>query len=694
MRTVRRAFRWWAAAAVPALLASAASGAAAGEAGLAGRVVGSAGAGVEDAVVYLIRLGGADPVSASGRPGEAAPGVLVLRTDRDGVFSAVLPAAHYKVAALKPGFDLLLADIDTRVRATLELRLKRASRLLFGDRPDAASDPRGLGWILRETGEDVLQDRRADVPVPASQRESPGRRLQAILGPIDGEFTQHLSGADLLGSPGSGDSNGRATTLALRGAIGGQGAWQFAGLSGREQNAPLDGAGARQGRRADRMQVGLDYRLGPDDNLKADLRYGISRYVVDPNGETVNATDQEQTSAGLHSRWDRRLGATAALYVDGSYAETGVRLPEEGASPFAALPGDSASLHGATDRSWLATAGVAFQTGEHHVDVGLRAKAYRYDLRDRGVLLYSLDDSPALTEAGERGEAMSLYGSDDWRLAAGPVVNYGLRYHSSLSAGTGYLVPRLGITLPLQDPESRVRSSVLYRLDDPGLASPYAGDPGSPGSTRDVGRLGYLVSFERRPAERLQVSATLSYRPFEEGMGEDDGSPMAPGAWGDALLFLTDGAAGRHDLGLSVARGFGRFHGALSGNVGRVEGRLTPALEEAPVQILSLGEVRYYLTRIQAHYDPTDTELRIDYREVRTATGLEAGADPTAFDYRRLDLTVSQDVPLRNAPNARFRLLMAYQGLLYGASYEGTGPAPAPPLSVASRLTGGVDVRF
>ncbi len=667
---------------------------------LIGRVSDRSGAGIGDATVVLM---------AASRFPVATTAAQVVRTSSDGLFAANLPPGRYRVAAYKPGYGVSLTEVNTLIRGVLQVELMEAARTILGDLPaDAPQRPDpGLGWILRGASSDILRDEENGVEAKAKPGQGRSSSslvawLQSFFEPLDGELVQHFSGATLLGEEAAGlsDLSGRSTSLALRGAIGDQGTWRFAGLRGRLSTSPGEGpGGVRQDRSADRMQVGLDYRLGPDDNLKADLRYGTNRYVVDPNGETVNTTDQDQTSVGLRSRWDRTLGESARLYVEGAYVETAVRVPDAGASTFASLSGGDGGVDRLTDRSGLATAGLAFETGEHRLDFGIRAKRYRYPLRDRGILLYTLDDSPTLTEPGESGDAVSLYGNDDWRVGARSILNCALRYHSNLSAGNASMVPRLGLTIePSAAGGTRVRSMVLFRLDDPGLSSLYStAAERRAAPRRDIGRLGYAVSLEKRPEDRLQFAATLSYKPFEEGPGGDDGDVLAPGAWGDALIFLTDGAAGRHEMAVEVERGFGDFHGSLSGSLGRVDGRLTPAVEEAPVQILSLGEVRYSLTRLRALYEPTETEVRIDYRRVQAETGTDDASDPTkALDYRRLDLTVAQDLPrFRNGLNARFKVLMAYQGLVYGSSSERpVAPLPGVGPLATSRLTGGVDIRF
>jgi hypothetical protein len=704
--------RWLPAAGFLVILASSSGSGIAGDRPLAGRVVDPAGVGIEGATILLTSAGHrADPVAPAGwgRPGRGVgEEAAVMRSDSEGGFSVVLPAGRYRVAAFRSGYDVSLTEVNTLVRASLEVRLREVASVVLGDLPVGNPGQNlGLDWILRRPASDALRQTEASVTAsgaavldeprdaPAATAPVPSGWLQALLEPIDGEFVQHFSGADPLEGDGARlrDATGRSTSLALRGAIGDQGTWRFDGLTGKSLDGVADGV-ARQGRRADQLLLGMDYRLGPDDSLRSEMRYGTSRYVVDSGGETVNATDQEQRTVGFRSRWDRTLGAAATLYVDGSYFETGVRTPDGERSPFASLPG-AGGTDRVTDRSWLATAGVAFEAGDHRLDFGLRTKRYTYEERDRGVLLYSLYDAPTLAEPGEHGNAMSLFGGDDWHLARHYALNYGVRYHSDLSAGNAYFVPRVGMTFdPADGDGTRVRSMVLFRLDDPGLSALYATSAERRAARdRDIGRLGYMVQVERRPQDSLQFAATLSYRPFEEGVGGDPEDTLVPGAWGDALLFLTDGAAGRHELEVELQRRFGNFSGSLSGSIGRVEGRLTPAVEEAPVQFLALGEVRYYLTRLRALYGPTDTELQIDFRRVQGQGGGEGGADPSELDYRRVDLVVYQDLPwLRNASNARFKVLMAYQEVLYGSLYD--GPAGGVGSGATSRVTGGVDISF
>jgi len=227
----------------------------------------------------------------------------------------------------------------------------------------------------------------------------------------------------------------------------------------------------------------------------------------------------------------------------------------------------------------------------------------------------------------------------------------------------------------------------MYRVDDgpaPGTRDERSGDP-----RVDAARLGYKFAVERRPENRLQFVATLAYMPFQEITGEE--APLAVAGFTDrGMLVRSDAGAGRHEMEIELRRGFGLVQGSLAGSIGRVEGRLSPAVDEAPLLALKTGEARYYLTTLRALFEPTDTELRIDYRKVMGETESDAAVGAGSVAYRRLDLAVFQDLPWVAAANARWRVLMAYQGLLY-ASLD--GPA-VPGSGVTSRLTGGVNVSF
>jgi hypothetical protein len=115
-------------------------------------------------------------------------------------------------------------------------------------------------------------------------------------------------------------------------------------------------------------------------------------------------------------------------------------------------------------------------------------------------------------------------------------------------------------------------------------------------------------------------------------------------------------------------------------------------MNEAPIQLLTDGEARYYQTQLWAACVQTDTEVQVDYRRVLSEDKLAAaGIEPS--DYRRLNLVVYQQIPgPRALGEARLRVLMAYQGFDYDSLYD--GPEGETVSGRASRLTGGLDISF
>ncbi len=196
--------------------------------------------------------------------------------------------------------------------------------------------------------------------------------------------------------------------------------------------------------------------------------------------------------------------------------------------------------------------------------------------------------------------------------------------------------------------------------------------------------------MERRPEDRLQFAASLSYRPFQE-MAGSQGAPATTGLQEEDGLVWGDAAAQRHQMEFELQRGFGAVRGMFTGSVGRVQGRLTAAPGDAPVLVMHAGEARYYRTGLRATIRPTETEVRVDYRRVVGETGSDTAGSPASLVYRRLDLAVFQDLPFAIFPTSRWRVLMAYEGLLLD-SIEGSSSLYG--WGATSRVSGGVEITF
>jgi hypothetical protein len=623
----------------------------------------------------------------------------------------MLPPGRYQVAAFKTGYELALAEVAVLGRGPVEIRLRpAAARAGDGAEPDDRAPD--LDWILRRAGGDVLREVSAVAPVAgdggreeaAASKDGAERAVPAaalawlgrVAAPLDGRFSHQVSAADPFQEPEASDATGRATSLALAGAIGGQGRWRIDGMSGRSSLGPSRPYAVRQGRRADQLTAAVDWRPSPRDALRTSIGWATVRFDSRPPDAWAEATDQEQRTAVLRSRWDRSLGDGTGIYVDGLYLASGLTAAGPLAAEIGLEEGDERS-----DSALRTTAGVRLVRRDHSLDLRVRAGVYRRGLRGSGILLDAPFETPLLTETGESGAVMSLYGTDDWRLGDRLVLNYGLGYHTNPARGEGYLVPRVGVTrAPAGARGLIVRSFLLVRLDDPFASGPVADEDATDSRGLEPGRVGGVVSVEGQAGERFEVAASLSYVPFASdlvsatggGAGEPQAAPPVAGGgmFGDGPARLEDGTAGRQEVEVEVRRAFGMFHGSLSGGLGRITGRVAPALDDGPARLSAPGEARYYRTDLRARYAPTETEVRLAYR--RVVTEAEAGGDVTAeaIDYRRIDVVVAQEMPRWSPPSARLRLLMAYQDLEFGAGADGSSPSAG----AAARLTGGVEIEF
>ena len=657
-----------------------ATGSLASEPQILGRITDPDGAVVADAMVFLTPVNHAN--------GAALLPTRTLRSDRDGAFYAALPAGRYRVAAVKQGYDVAMTDLHSRARGVLKLEMTRSYGLSPGNGPpDATGGDLGTSWILRQQRDNVLRAVHPDPAGTAAHGEAVRAEISAaglegwaaaLFNPLDGHFLQQFSGGPSRAADGEAGL-GRITGMSLSGVLVEDVRWRFDGWSGRTLDEVND-AGSRLEERDNRAAIGFDYHPEGRDSFTGDLSYGARRYTVEAGAGTPQGTEQAQRSVAVRSRWERQVDGESALYVEGRYVETGARQA------------DRAVAEGPIeDRSLLASTGLALQAGDHRIDLGLATEQFDYGGWDEGLFLYGNGDVPGPGIAPGAGPAFSLQAADRWQTGALTEVSYALQYHNQPRSGASYAVPRVGVALTPPGPSGVVvRSEILYRVD--GDARPDAtGGGAQDGEESD--RLGYRVGVERRPRrsdDRLHLAASYSYRPFVDrwpagmvsGGGLPDGAP----------LVLGDGSTSRHELEVEMAHAVGPFRGGMAGSVGRAEGRLSPAVNEAPVQLLADAEARYYRTRLWAACVRTDTEVQLDYRRVLTAERLAApGVEPS--DYRRLDLVVYQQIPgPRALREARLRVLMAYQGFDYDALYD--GPEGATVSGRASRVTGGLDISF
>ena len=371
-----------------------------------------------------------------------------------------------------------------------------------------------------------------------------------------------------------------------------------------------------------------------------------------------------RTHTELPDASGRLAGGSDSLTVGADYAASA--RPLQG-SVRAGFTTDLAGEGEVAQRVLEGEGSIGVPGGDHRIAVAVRAWSGQADLTGGGALTLSPEGTgPASTD----GEGLSLYAGDGLPLDPRTHLDYGIEYRSPTSAADGRLVPRLGVTRRLSESlDIAVRSQLIL-------------DPESPG-----GRL----EFQGAPSDRLRIAASVSVLPAYAAEAPGD-LPTGPGT-----LFPvrppSQISADSREVAMALSGDFKGLTGSLSGSIGRTGRRALPYVVDGPAPVVSLGEERFYETRIGLAYRPWDTRMDLGFRRVGPQDDEQGTSESAASEYRQIDLTVSQALPSpRSLLGARLRALVAWQGLAYDSLYATAGGAALSGLT--SRLTGGVGLSF
>jgi hypothetical protein len=309
--------------------------------------------------------------------------------------------------------------------------------------------------------------------------------------------------------------------------------------------------------------------------------------------------------------------------------------------------------------------------GETRLAVAVQAWSTRSDFSGDDMLMLG---APGGASASTRatGDGAALYAGTRVAFESGLAVDYGLEYRADTFTRGARVVPRIAVARPLNDERSlTIEGEVLLDGSDPG------------------GRL----AVHGRPGADLMIDAGVSVLPADALQQIGAGALAASGTPPTAPLVEPAGSRSceRRTLDLSLSRDFGVVSGSLSGSVGRTGRRAVPLVIEGPVPIVSLGDERFYETRLGVSTRRSETHMEIAYRRV-AGDGDALGEPAAGSDYSRVDLLVAQGLPApRGLYGAKLQALFAWQGLDYDAL---RGTAGAFVAGTAARLTGGVGLTF
>ena len=607
------------------------------------------------------------------------------------LFTSLVPGI-YRVTALKAGYDVSGMSVNTLLRSTLDLVLRRWE----------AKDPETLDmdWVLRVPPRDILRDLEAAVPgtsakpppsAPAEGGEVGQGLAEGRAGlrlPVDGEFQQWFSSASPISSPDSmvSGSSGSTTSVRLSMRVGERLGVRLAGLRERE-DARLNAGPESPERLTGGERVGVDvaYELGDLSRLEMQAAYTRDSLLLQEFDQPFLAPipDSESVSRSLRTDWSTPVGDGGSLDVSGLYVDEVSRSA------------DDVLFGPVVNKLWRADGLFRTPLGDAHVlSFGLRARMLELGGPEARALggPAGFVNPVSLAGPAPAGWAVHVHGGEEWALT--PVLNldFGVDYHRSLSfQEVSRFLPQAGATFrPGRRTSVRLQVSYLagsYQQDassraaDPQLSSPLAAVVRNP--------IGYELRVERRNGEGTMLGFSASSRPIAS---EYDGERPIYSIGEERPVYISDGQAQSREVGVEMGHRFGGLGARVESTWGRLEGRYAALLPGEPLQELHEGSLGYAITSVSGSTPRSGTEARVELRHLREAS--EPG-EPEDIRLTSLSVLVSQDLGFIQLGETRWRLMLAYQnneGM--GARTESFAVSKRRILTAEDRVSGGVAVTF
>ena len=625
----------------------------------------------------------------------------IFRSDDRGRFRlSGLTPGRYFLALNKPGYQVLLAQVNTRWISRLTLTLIPGGPEIF---PPSGTPAGSMDWVLRAPRTDLLKEIRDGMPgtvapegpesfVPGQPPPGPVLAGPSSSGslPFNGEVEQWFT-TDPSFSGGGTDtstSSGRTTAVRFDGDLLGRGNWRVGGILGTLSTGEgqVSSEGGERDEDAGRIRVAMDYELSPEDSIRFQARYDRDSFRSgSPAGRLIPA-EQEVRTLGYQAGWIRRMERGAGLEMNMGFVQALGRTPSDFAGPDPLPESERDEL--LQDRLWNAGALYGFVVSpEHRVLVRARTRFYRYEQRSDGWVLAPVHPDLSSQVAGEHGWSVSVSGEDAWKITDPLSLTLGLDYHRAESPEAfSAFVPRIGARR--EGKRSLIQGQILLRLEMP--AAIYGGSPAGGSVPTGGSSLGYRAEVLHRIGGSWTVSGHAERNPLdpEEGYGwPDPRGPADPGG-----LLLADPASTTEEIGIQVSKRLRGVEATLGTDQGRVQGWVAVRLDGAPIQILGQGDVRYVTLKASASVPRSETEVRFDYRRLDGLETFSGSGEPCQA--ARFDLTVLQQIPLlgKRLP-ADWRVLLAYQTLSRDQADPGETLAGLSAEKVR-RLSGGVGVKF
>lgn len=612
----------------------------------------------------------------------AAVPLAVVRTDGEGRYVvADLAPGLYRVAGIKEGYLIFLANIDTVLEQSIDLLLR--------PRPHPAeqggdTQPESESWALRLPDRSLLRETDAKLEGQGGTRVATPGFYEIFQGQVDQLF--ELGGLLPRVSGWSSDVQGMETRMRLGGSLGERGnGW----LEARRES--LDAASAppeeftSAARKAAAAHVNVSYDPTRDTNLA--IRGFYSRHdLVEATSAPGGAPGlrEAERSWGCRTKWSKQLSGDSRLAVRLEYLESAVELPASRIEP-AGAQGSAERGRTFANRGMGAEGSYESVTAERHrVHVGLRAQLLDLPL----PLLRVVGEDTYGGVGSTPGLSVGLNAQDAWSVSNPLTILYGLGYRQGLNrASTSLIVPKFGGIW--SEEQLQVRWMVSYYAASSGRGLPAAE------LVRPVHALGYEGEAQVPLPFGLRLKGTVSYAPAQYDAGREPlDNPYVPHP-----IYVTDGNAEAREATFGLERVSAGTTAFLQFTQGMAEGILAPTSPlDRPVSLLADRRLRYSSSRAGVRVALTGTDVVAEFRRIEEQVSRDG--DPVSPPPPRayVELRLTQDL-LRQQPSGTSWRLLVVARSAYGGEGSSVGFSPrtsdAAGLAFLNRqVSAGVSVAF
>jgi hypothetical protein len=593
---------------------------------------------------------------------EGRSGAALLRAVSDAggrfIVGEITPGV-YRVAAIKSGYVADLGRVNTLIRSSIDLVLRPVPK---AGEPGVERVLDDLSWTLRAPPRSVL--RKLDAPEVIASAATDGARAFAarVRDAVQGEVDHVVAlGSWRPGSSGPSSSlEGNETTMRLGGAIGERGAIQVRGRRGSLDSTARRSSPGTVSRAASDLNLDLSYDTNVDESLAMRAFYSSGDLeVTDRPGGALGDVRQSQRSWGYDASWRKQVDASSRVALQVGFHDASLD-PGRGAD----LEWDAAQAD-ASSRAIGAEGSYENLVGDGHlVRVGVRAQ--RLSLSTPGARLGRAGGAFALD--GATGWSLLVDSEDRWSLSSPVAITYGLAITETFD-GTQRATasPRIGGSWTAGRLEAKAELSYL--------ATSHAAESAEFARAARSAALGYDVELKTRLEPALTLRGSAAYLPSRATVS---GGREAPE--GVETLYVSDGFVSDRFVALDLERVATSATVSFRLARGRVEGALAPALDDAPVVLLSDRALDYDAARLGVTIPRAGSSVQLEYRSTQDHTTADGIGATNALKTVALDF--SQDIVRFANGRASCRFLLTARGAI--------GPGAA---SVAADAAEATDAR-